>query len=294
MKLDEIQMRDPFVLSDKESTSYYLYGTTDKDPWKAPGVSFEVYSSTDLLEWEGPFTVFTPPEGFWGTHNFWAPEVHTYQDKYYLFATFTAPGHCRGTHILVSESPMGPFLPVSDEPATPLEWECLDGTFFLDDTAQPWIVFCHEWVQINDGEVCARKLSSDLGTPVGDPVLLFRASEASWPKALPRRDGTGLVDAKVTDGPFMYRNSDGTLLMLWSSVAPSGYAMGYATSESGTIRGPWKQQTMPLVSSDGGHGMIFKTFKGKLFLTYHSPNKTPNERPFFVPLAETTGGLSCR
>ena len=40
MKLDEIQMRDPFVLSDKESTSYYLYGTTDKDPWKAPGVSF--------------------------------------------------------------------------------------------------------------------------------------------------------------------------------------------------------------------------------------------------------------
>ena len=209
MKLHEIQMRDPFVLSDNQSMSYYLYGTTDKDPWKAPGVSFEVYSSTDLHEWDGPFTVFTPPEGFWGTHNFWAPEVHTYQGKYYLFATFTAPGHCRGTHILVSESPMGPFLPVSDEPATPLDWECLDGTFFLDDTAQPWIVFCHEWVQINDGEICARKLSSDLSTPVGDPVLLFRASEASWPKALPRRDGSGLVDAKVTDGPFMYRNSDG-------------------------------------------------------------------------------------
>jgi hypothetical protein len=103
-----------------------------------------------------------------------------------------------------------------------------------------------------------------------------------------------LIDAKVTDGPFMYRNSDGTLLMLWSSVAPSGYAMGYATSESGTIRGPWKQQTMPLISSDGGHGMIFQTFEGEPYLTYHSPNKTPNERPFFVPLTETEGGLACR
>ena len=28
--------------------------------------------------------MFTPPEGFWGTHNFWAPEVHTHQGKYYL------------------------------------------------------------------------------------------------------------------------------------------------------------------------------------------------------------------
>jgi hypothetical protein len=189
---------------------------------------------------------------------------------------------------------MGPFLPVSDAPATPLEWECLDGTFFLDDAAQPWIVFCHEWVQINDGEVCARKLSSDLSTPIGDPVLLFRASEASWPKALVRRDGSGLIDAKVTDGPFLYRTSKGTLLMLFSSVAASGYAMGYATSESGTILGPWKQVDKPLVSSDGGHGMIFQTFEGELYLTYHSPNKTPNERPFFVPLTETEGGLACR
>jgi hypothetical protein len=238
--------------------------------------------------------VFTPAEEFWGTHNFWAPEVHTYEEKYYLFATFTAANHCRGTQILVSDSPMGPFLPVSDEPATPLDWECLDGTFFLDEDAQPWIIFCHEWVQINDGEICARKLSKDLSTPLGNPILLFKASEASWPKALPRRDGTGLVDAKVTDGPFLHRNREGTLVMLWSSVSPSGYAMGYATSESGAILGPWKQQDQPLVQSDGGHGMIFETFDCKLYLTYHSPNKTPDERPFFVPLIETAGGLACR
>ncbi|NBK26335.1 MAG: glycoside hydrolase, partial [Spirochaetia bacterium] len=76
MRLQEIQMRDPFILADWMTNYYYLYGTTDKDPWKAEGVSFEAYRSTDLVHWEGPFTIFTPPQGFWGTHNFWAPEVH--------------------------------------------------------------------------------------------------------------------------------------------------------------------------------------------------------------------------
>lgn len=287
-------MRDPFVLADEQSKQYYLYGTTDADPWKAEGVSFEAYRSNDLEEWEGPFTIFKPESDFWGTHNFWAPEVHVYKDKYFLFASFKAPTKRRGTHILVSDSPLGPFVTVSENPATPADWECLDGTFFLDDEQKPYMVFCHEWVQVNDGEVCAQELSEDLSTPVGKPILLFKASEARWPKLLSRRDGSNLVDARVTDGPFLHRTEEGKLLMLWSSVAPEGYAMGYATSLGGTLMGPWKQEQQPLVNSDGGHGMIFRSFEGALYLTYHSPNKTPYERPFFVSLRETDGGLQCR
>ena len=294
MKLNSIHMRDPFVLADSVSQQYYLYGTTDADPWKAEGVSFEAYTSCNLQEWEGPFTVFKAEENFWGTHNFWAPEVHVYRGRYYLFASFKSPTKRRGTHILVADNPLGPFKPVSDEPATPTQWECLDGTFFLDDQQKPYMVFCHEWVQVHDGEVCAQQLSEDLSTPVGEPILLFKASEARWPKLLARRDGSNLVDARVTDGPFLYRKSDGTLLMLWSSVAAEGYAMGYARSLSGTLLGPWKQEPQPLISSDGGHGMTFTSFEGSLFLTYHSPNKTPFERPFFVRLREVDGGLECR
>lgn len=294
MQLTDIQMRDPFVLADPESSVYYLYGTTDKDPWKARGTGFSMYQSKDLLAWEGPFTVFTPPPNFWGTHNFWAPEVHRYGNRYYLFASFKAEHRCRGTQILVSDSPCGPFLPVSDRPATPPTWECLDGTLYVDHLNKPWIVFCHEWVQVNDGEICATPLSDDLSTPIGEPILLFRASEASWPKKLMRRDGSGFMDARVTDGPFLHTTRTGALLMLWSSVAQEGYAMGYATSQSGSILGPWIQTEEALVTCDGGHGMIFTSFTGRLYLTYHSPNKTPNERPFFAGLEEMEGALLCR
>jgi len=294
MHLQEIQMRDPFILADWKSNYYYLYGTTDKDPWKAKGVGFETYRSTDLVHWEGPFVIFTPPAGFWGTHNFWAPEVHLYQDKYYLFASFKSDVRRRGTQILVSSSPLGPFVPLGDRPATPADWECLDGTFFLDEQAQPWMVFCHEWVQTNDGEIVGQRLSSDLSQTIDEPALLFRASEAVWPKLLCRRDGTGIVDARVPDGPFLHRTKDGTLLMLWSTVSEAGYAMGYARSTSGSLLGPWVQQEKPLIQCDGGHGMIFRSFEGVLYLTYHSPNKTPNERPFFVALEEKQGALVCR
>jgi hypothetical protein len=49
-----------------------------------------------------------------------------------------------------------------------------------------------------------------------------------------------------------------------------------------------------LFRSDGGHGMIFRTFDGKLMLTIHTPNKTPHERPIFLELEERDGMLSLR
>ena len=39
-----------------------------------------------------------------------------------------------------------------------------------------------------------------------------------------------------------------------------------------------------------GPGMIFQGFDGRLFLTYHMPNETPNERPFFVEIEDTGEG----
>lgn len=293
MHLSEIQMRDPFVLYDRHHGTYYLYGTTDKDPWKARGVGFDAYRSSDLVEWEGPFTIFTPDQGFWATHNFWAPECHYHDGRYYLFASFKSDERRRGTQVLASDSPLGPFVPTSDYPLTPDAWECLDGTLYVDDDGQCWMVFCHEWVQANDGAIWAQRLRCDLSKAIGEPLLLFRASEAPWTATLMRRDGSGLADARVTDGPFLHRGEGGRLYLLWSSKAEGGYAMGYAHSESGTLAGPWIQREVPLISCDGGHGMIFSSAEGALWLTYHAPNTTPLERPIFVPLAEREGDLIC-
>lgn len=284
-KLQDFRIRDPFIVPVPSDRTYYMYGSTDTNTWKGKAVGFDVYRSSDLIDWEGPFAVFRPDADFWSDRDFWAPEVHCYQGRYYMFASFKAEGKCRGTQILVSDAPMGPFTPHSAGPVTPADWECLDGTLYVDDAGNPWMVFCHEWVQIHDGSMCAIPLSKALDKPAGEPVFLFSASEAPWVREI---SGAGNY---VTDGPFMYRPSNGKLMMIWSSFGDKGYAVGMAHSTSGDITGPWKQCESTLFDSDGGHAMIFRTFEGQLKLTFHQPNGTPNERPVILSIKESENGL---
>ncbi|MCM3160794.1 glycoside hydrolase family 43 protein [Metabacillus litoralis] len=291
----DIQIRDPFILKVENEKSYYLYGTTDKNAWTGPAEGFDVYKSVDLENWEGPFPAFRPQPNFWANMNFWAPEVHEYNGKYYMLASFKAEGVSRGTQILVADDPLGPFHPHSDGPVTPKDWECLDGTLYIDNNDQPWMVFCHEWMQIKIGTIDAIKLSESLDRAIGEPITLFSAIEAPWVTQMPLPEEARILypDASyyVTDGPFLHRCQDGSLLMLWSSFKNGMYAQGIAVSLSGEIQGPWVQNEDPIFESDGGHGMIFRTFEGQLKLALHSPNDSPNERPIFIDLNEKDNKL---
>ena len=71
-----------------------------------------------------------------------------------MFVSFKNETECRGTQILKANSPFGPFELHSDGPVTPRDWECLDGTLWVED-GTPYMIFCHEWAQIVDGEMCA-------------------------------------------------------------------------------------------------------------------------------------------
>ncbi len=287
LKTTDIHIRDPFVLPVMAEQQYYLYGTTGPQAWTGAASGFDYYTSPDLQNWDGPFPAFRPPEGFWADRNFWAPEVHPYRGRFTMFASFKAEGVCRGTQILAADSPQGPFVPLSDGPVTPRDWECLDGTLFVDADDQPWIVFCHEWVQVGDGAICALRLSEDLTSALGQPQLLFHASAAPWAHELNSKGRKGYV----TDGPWMQRLTNGVLLMLWSSFGEGGYTVGIARSTSGDVLGPWQQVPEALYAGDGGHCMVFRSFDGQLQLAYHRPNPTPDERPYFVPLRETAESL---
>lgn len=292
-RLTEIRIRDPFILPEVETGYYHLIGTTDLG---CPGnlcVGFDRYRSRDLQEWEGPFPIFRPTRDFWATKDFWAPEMHRYSCRYYLFATFKAEKHYRGTQILVADSPEGPFQPIGAGPVTPEDWECLDGTFHVDSTGAPWIVFCHEWVQVHNGGIYAMRMSPDLGRPVERPVFLFRASEAPWVRReeWPNESTRFRFPTYVTDGPFLHRLSDGGLIMLWSSFTREGYALGVARSDSCTVQGPWRQEPAPIWNRDGGHGMIFRSFEGHLMLVLHARNQTPHEHAFLAEVQEREGSV---
>ena len=283
--LGEIRVRDPFVLVVRDERSYWLYGTTDPDPWHGPGVGFDAWWSRDLENWRGPIPVFRPPPGFWAESNFWAPEVHRHRGRLVMIASFRSARYGRGVQTLVADYPAGPFLPLSAGPVTPSDWECLDGTLHFEDDGAPWLVFCHEWLQIDDGRICAMPMTPSLDGAAGDPVELFRASSAPWVRPVQERHHF------VTDGPFLHRAPGGDLLMLWSSFSRRGYAIGLARSTTGSLQGPWHHEPRPLRQGDGGHAMLFCDLDRRLMMALHAPNRSPLERARLLQVEESVNGL---
>ena len=276
MKRSDIRIRDPFIYADKETGWYYMYGTTSLQIGSiAAKNTFSVYKTQDLENFDEGKVVFNGNDWeFWGTKDFWAAELHKFNGKYYLFASAKADGKCRATHIFVCDEPDGDFKPVTPYPMTPANWECLDGTLYVED-GQPYMVFCHEWSQTKVGEIWALPLSNDFSSPKGEPFMLFKASDNPYVTEL--QEGTGNY---VTDGPFLWKE-DGKVKMIWSSFIRGRYVIIEAQSDS--IKGKWKHFDSRF-DFDGGHAMIFTTFEGQRMISLHSPNTANDERAIFIPI----------
>src|SRR6185437_11946150 len=272
LHLPEIRLHDPWILAYAPTKTYYLYTSNSGRVTGVNRPGTMVYRSKDLRNWEGPMVVFALPEGTWaGPQPAWAPEVHEYKGRFYLFTTLHNPeriigtppevwrtNYMRGTVIASAASPEGPFtLLQTNGPVPPADFMTLDGTFYVDPSGKPWMVYAHEWIQKIDGTMEAVPLKDDLSSASGPPIYLFKASDARW------LDEQGTASRKennyVTDGPEMFRSKDGHLLMLWSSYDNRGYVETVARSKSGELKGPW-EQLPPLVRQDSGHGMLFHTF----------------------------------
>ncbi len=300
LQTEEIAIRDPYIFADTVTQSYYMYAQIDNRLAGQGGddrpKGVEVYVSSDLKEWKQPQSVLVLPDDFWAKEMVWAPEMHEYKGKYYLFVTLTSSQlhdskqkpagetnwpsfHKRGTHVFVADSPMGPFRAFNDKPHTPENWMALDGTLFVENNT-PYMIFCHEWVEIVDGSIDYIQLSSDLSKSVGEPVKMFNASDACW---------STNKTSKVTDGCFMYRTKQGKLLMIWSSFSDNGYAIGIAESKSDMLKGPWIQQDELLINENGGHGMIFEDFEGRLLLAFHQPNNPAGQERLKLTEIEDSG-----
>lgn len=281
MDLKQINIRDPFILV--YDGTYYMYGTRGETAFSREAFGFDVYVSQDLETWQGPIEVFRRPEGFFSRKSYWAPEVYHRNGRFFMFATFADTKKGLGTMALVADDPCGPFTPWSDGYLTPKDMRCLDGTLYTDQDGRNYIVFCHEWKQVHDGEICVLELSEDLKTAVGRPRKLFSASQARpYVKKVFFRN-------YITDGPFLIRTDEGRLHMLWSTHGQTGYVQAMAHSDEDEISGNWSPDQELMYARDGGHGMIFRDLEGTYHLVLHSPNTFGKERPLFIPLKYEEG-----
>jgi len=221
----------------------------------------------------------------------WAAELFQYKGKYYYFATFTnqevvmetVKGRAvnrRASHVLVSDNPDGPYVPMEDETYLPPEKATLDGTFWVDTDGKPYMIYCHEWLQNYNGTMEKIELKPDLSGTVGDRKILFFADDSPW--SMEEDQNGRIVPNKVTDGPFLFKTQTGKLGMIWTSWVFSDYVQGVAYSESGTLDGPWVQEKEPITPPNFGHGMIFRTLEGKLLMSIHS-HETVNRRTIRIP-----------
>jgi hypothetical protein len=280
--LDSIVLSDPFVLADQKTNRYYMTGTGGM-----------LWKSKDLKLWEGPYKVAETDSTSWMGPRpmIWAAEIHPYKNKYYYFATFTNravmidtfKGNAierRACHVLVSDKPDGPYVPMKDSIYLPANMPTLDGTFWIDKDGKPYMVYCYEWLQNWNGTIEKIELKPDLSGTIGTSKLMFRASEAPWSRE--KDENNNDKPNKVTDGPYLFQTKTGRLGLIWTSWIYDVYTQGVAYSKSGTLDGPWIQEKDPITPPNYGHGMLFRALNGKLLMSIHS-HKDINGRYHRIP-----------
>lgn len=287
-KTEDIRIRDPYVVL-KDDT-YYMYKSEDNAIW--------VHKSKDLKNWEEPSKTYELSEDSWGYADLWAPEVHLYKGKYYMFLSLLGKNGLRGTEISVCDTPDGPFTPITNGPATPENKSCIDGTLYVEN-GEPYIVYSADWPDNYDtekeayvGAIWAQKMSADLKEREEEPFLLFKSDEAICSKEPDLMEWEGKkVNRYGSDAPFVTKLKNGMLYLTWSPMPSGNYIVAAAVSENGSIKGVWKHLNEPLFDKNGGHAMFFNDVDGNRKMCIHCPECPPKERATFFDIAEENGKL---
>ena len=202
---------------------YYMYATSYN-----VSVGYEVYSSTDLQNWENRGMCMGSAWGF--DRYYWAPDVEYHDGKFYMLVS-------AGSHLgfAVADSPLGPFIPCE----TYLFESTIDGHIFFDgEDMYIYYVTARDGLQYG---IWGCKMMDDHLTP-----------DLSTEKRLivPEYDYEMVVNA-ITEGPYMLER-DGVYYLTYSGSGYEfhGYCVCYATSDS-PLGDFTKYKNNPILIGDG-------------------------------------------
>lgn len=268
-----MQLADPTIYA--EGDTYYMYGTGSPSDY-----GFEVYTSRDLVNWEGPAGAkdgfaLTKGDAF-GTWGFWAPQVIKEGGKYYMIYTADEQIAVAG-----SASPLGPFtnatgkaLEADTRRIDPFVLRASDGKTYLYHVRL-------------DGEnrICC-------SSPSGDLLPVVSAEAGTW-------EDTADADWRVCEGPTVIEYG-GKYHLFYSAndFRNIDYAVGHAVADS--PEGPWTKSPQPVISrhklpglNGTGHGDIFTDMQGNLRYVFHahaSENSVAPRQTLIITLVPTADG----
>ena len=264
---------DPFI--HLENGTYYLYFSSGDT------VGLTVYTSTDLKEWlpdqgRDKFgRAYVNGNGF-GKNRFWAPEMHKYKGKYYLFHSAEEK-----VTVDVGDSPLGPFRNPEKKPF--FQEGNIDNSFFLDDDGTPYMLYAHFYA---GNEVWICELEKDLLHAKPETQRKLIRAEEDWEmnRADPR-----FSKWSIAEGPCLVKK-DGLYWLTYSShhVIDDNYNVCLATATN--VKGPYvKQGKGPILAPRGkyqctGHHSLFKDKFGNWKIVFHS--RDPGGGPRYTYTAD--------
>ncbi|MFZ4262414.1 glycoside hydrolase family 43 protein [Sphingobacterium sp. HJSM2_6] len=256
---------DPFILL--HNGTYYAYGTSNPN-------GIDVYTSDDLMNWKEPKQKMALKKGdVWGEKWFWAPEVHYYQGKFYMF--YSAEEHIC---VAVADHPLGPFTQDIKKPMIANE-KCIDNSLYVDN-GKPYMLYD----RFNDGlNVWIAELEPDLlSIKEGTEKPCIHVSQ-KWEEVWPR----------VNEGPFIIKHKK-KYFMTYSgnSYESPFYGIGYATADQ--ITGPWtKYAHNPILQKPKnlvgvGHSATFKDKEGNWRVVFHAHHSQTKIHPRIMYISTIT------
>ena len=278
--IDTMELRDPFIILDKKNRIYYMTGTGGY-----------VWKSKNLRQWNGPYNILQLDTTMWMGSKpiIEAPEIHEYNKKFYYMATFIRPEiiidkvaghniHRRSCQLFVSDNIEGPYKPIlAERPLLRADQPSSNATFCNDEFGAGYIIYNHEWTQNWNGTVQIIRLTDDFSKQMGEPYVMFTASQNSWSSGV---DSLGNKSfSPIMEGPFLFDTEGGELGILFSTYINEESAIGVAYSEKGHgLNGPWHIETEPLLRDNNRHPMMFKDFDGTLVMVVNKDTIINNKQ----------------
>jgi GH43 family beta-xylosidase len=250
-------VHDPEILND--GGVYYMVATlspfanyTDRDQNKAdygsaPGIA--LYASRDLKVWKFENWLYKSsdiPETAPYKHQFWAPELHKINGRYYII--FGASNWIDAKYNVDGKMGYYQFVGVSDKVTGPythttaLKGPGVDTTLFQDDDGKTYVVW--PWNEIHSIDLS--QIDKDIVT-VGPKI-----SQTTTPEQF-RANGHDWRSNAAVEGPFMIKHN-GVYYSLYACNYGGVYATGVSTATS--LSGPWTLDPRGGVFA-GGHQAEF-------------------------------------